>query len=744
MANQYTRHNLIEDILTLLDLPENNELDLVSLIEKKQREDPHSPKMETACEIIKFMDEMPGGFLIYHADQGEKIIYANKALFRIFRCETLKEFQELTGNSFRGIVHPDDLDRVESSIWEQIAVSQFDFDYVEYRIIRKDETIGWVEDYGHFIQNNSTGGIFYVFIGDATEKRHQQQIEKRALINAQKQETEKLQNIISEYDKEKKLINQEYLRRLEVIEGLSINYESILYVDLDTNKILPYRLSDRIKPQFNSEYRACEFLWFTSHYVDTWVQPDDRQRVLNTISPEYIREKLLAHKTYYINYRISMENDTQFLQLRIVNVGNRNHISQIVMGCRRIDEEVLQEIEHKQILEDALNRANVAIVAKNTFLSNMSHDMRTPLNAIFGFTALAQKHTDDQALTRYYLDRINESGNQLLELINKVLEIAWTESNDSHFTEVKCSLIDIAQEIYDSLYPKTIDKNIAFSLDCTKLKHPNVYSDPDKLHQLLKYLTNNAVKYTKNDGKVSLYIKESEESSGEYSSYQFLIQDTGIGISKEFLEHIFEPFEREKDTTHSQVSGAGLGLTIAKNIANRMGGDIEVTSTVDQGSLFTVTLRLRIQAPPDSHVDSNLSDTPYIDLPGKRILLVEDNEINLEIESEILQGVGFLIETASNGSIAVDKLIHSTPGYFSLILMDIQMPVMNGYDASKSIRSLEDPTLSQIPIIALSANAFESDRQMSLESGMNEHLTKPIDIPLLLNTISHILKGAGS
>lgn len=742
MNNQHIGHILFEDILTLLALPENSELDLVSLIARKQQDKDISVDMETALEMINFMDEMPGGFLIYYAEHGEKIVYANKALLRLFQCSSFQDFQELTGNSFRGIVHPEDLDRVEMSIWEQIAASQYDFDYVEYRIIRKDGTVGWVEDYGHFVNSDSAGGIFYVFIGDATEKHHRQQMERNALLYAQKLESKKLQNIIDDYDKEKKLINQEHLRRLEVIEGLSVNYDTILYVDLDTNKVLPYRLSNRIEHQFDYEHQPCEFLPFVSGYVNEWVYSDDRQRVLKVISPDYIREKLADNKTYYVNYRVVSESTFQFLQLRMIDVGNGKHISQVVMGCRRIDEEILREMEQKQILEDALNRANAAIVAKNTFLSNMSHDMRTPLNAIFGFTALAKSNIDNQQLTQSYLDRIEESSRQLLEQIEKVLEIAWTESADVALTETKCNLVDIAREIYDFLRPKTIDKNISFSLEYTELKHPNVYSDPDKLRQLIKYLTNNAIKYNKNDGMVNLTIKESDETSGEYSIYQIVVQDNGIGISEDFLEHIFEPFEREKNTTHSQVFGVGLGLTIAKNIANRMGGDIEVSSTVGKGSTFTATLRLRTQT--DSSVNGNQTENPYVNLPGKRILLVEDNEINLEIETEILQGIGFVIETASDGSIAVDRLKHAAPGYFSLVLMDIQMPVMNGYEASKAIRKLEDPDLSQIPIIALSANAFESDRRMSLESGMNEHLTKPIDIPLLLNTISNIMTGAGS
>lgn len=740
MNKQPIGHNLFEDILSLLDHPEDNELDIISQIVQKQQDEPYSIKMEAAMEMINFMDEMPGGFLIYHAEHDEKIIYANKALVRIFQCSSVQEFQELTGNSFRGIVHPEDLDQVETSIWEQIAASKYDFDYVEYRIIRKDGTIGWVEDYGHFVKSDSAGGIFYVFIGDATQKHHRQQMERNALLNAQKQESKKLKNIIKNYDKEKQLINQEHLRRLEVIEGLSVNYDTILYTDLDTDKVLPYRLSYRIARQFDYDHKPCEFLQFVHDYVNTWVHPDDRQRVLNVVSPDYIREKLANNKTYYVNYRIFAENTVQFLQLRIIEVGGENHISQVVMGCRRIDEEILREMEQKQLLEEALNRANVANVAKNTFLSNMSHDMRTPLNAIFGFTSLAKSNIDNQQLTKSYLDRIEESGQQLLELIEKVLEVAWTESEDVHFAETKCNLVDIVKEIYDSLCPKTIDKNISFSLECTELKHPYVYSDPDKLRQLIKYLINNAIEYNKNDGKISLTIKESDEISEEFSIYQIVIQDSGIGISEDFLEHIFEPFERENNTTQSKVFGVGLGLTIAKNIANRMGGDIKVSSTLGKGSTFTVTLRLHIQT--DSSIDENQSDNLYVNLPGKRILLVEDNEINLEIEKEILQEIGFVIETAINGSIAVDKLKHAKPGYFSLVLMDIQMPVMNGYEASKAIRKLEDPVVSKIPIIALSANAFESDKQMSLESGMNEHLTKPIDVPLLLNAISQFLTGA--
>ena len=726
-------HNLIEHIITLLNVPENS--NTVSDLQSENAGPDTPPSLlgpqdlETACEVITFMDEMPGGFLIYRADGDEQIIYANKALLRIFQCDTMEEFREMTGNSFRGIVHPEDLEEVEESIKDQIKGSQFDLDYVEYRIIAKDGSIRWIEDYGHFVHSDKVGDVFYVFLADATKKRDRQITEKNLLIEKEK----KIKNLLDEYNIEKNLINQEHLRRLEVIEGLSVNYESILYVDLDSDKVLPYRLSQRTEYQFDKTLHARGFLWYASDYITTWVHPDDREMVTQATDPDHIRQKLSDGKTYYINYRVIINGETQYLQLRIVNVGRSDHISQLVWGYRRIDEEVLREMEQKKLLEEALYSANLAIVAKNTFLSNMSHDMRTPLNAIFGYTALAKEHLDNINSVQNYLNKIEISSRQLLDLIEKVLEIAWTESNDIRIAEKECNLCDLMQDLYQAMLSKALDKNIDFNIDTDNLEHYDVYGDPDKLKQLLSYLIHNAVKYTNYGGKVSLTIAEVENISNDFAVYQFVIKDTGIGISKDFLAHIFEPFEREKNTTFSGIYGTGLGLTIAKNIAEMMGGSIDVKSTVGKGSTFTVTLRLRIQNEPFSDsADFDDFSFPLLDL---KLLLVEDNEINLEIESEILQGLGFSIDTASDGNEAVKMVEQSQPGDYDIVLMDIQMPEMNGRQATAAIRRLDNPALANIPIIALSANAFESDKRMSLESGINAHLTKPIDVPLLLKEI---------
>lgn len=747
MKKQNQEHHLVEYIVDLLNILETENVDISNIDAEDLMElaaktgdcsiqKPHN--IQTAYEAVKFMDEMPGGFLIYHADDNEQIIYANKALLRIFQCSTLQEFRKITNNSFQGIVYPEDLDEVEQSIKEQISASQYDLDYVEYRIIRKDGSLRWIEDYGHYIYSEFAGGIFYVFIGDATEKKKKHLEEKASILNERLQNEQKLQSLIEEYDKEIKLINQEHLRRLEVIEGLSINYESILYADLDTDKILPYRLSSRNSPQFGNKMQARGYLWYTSEYIEEWVHPDDRQMVSVITSPGCIREKLLNHKTFYVNYRIIDNGEIQYLQLRVVNVGNKNHISQIVMGYRSVDEELRREMEQKQMLEEALNNADLAITAKNTFLSNMSHDMRTPLNAIFGYTVLARKYTSNSEAVEDYLEKIESSGRQLLDLIDKVLEISWTETNDVQLEELECNLCDIMQDLYNMLLPQAQKKNINLSVNSSRLMHYDVFSDPGKLKQLFMHLSNNAIKYTEYGGRVDVSLVELERLPNDQIVCQFTVEDTGIGIGEEFLEHIFEPFEREKNTTLSGVHGTGLGLTIVKNITEMMGGRIEVKSNAGKGSRFTVTLRLRIQEQPLSI--SNGNEDTLSQLMNHKILLVEDNEINLEIETEILQGLGFVIETAENGSIAVEKIKEAAPGEFALVLMDIQMPVMDGLQATQLIRKIENPDLARIPIIALSANAFESDRKMSIESGMNAHLTKPIDVPLLLETLVKTLK----
>ncbi len=735
---------MLEHILMLLQLLSENGLEIDQLIEMGGWDAlfslSDSQDIRTAYEMIEFMEEMPGGFLMYYADADGQIIYANRALQRMYGCNTLKQFRKFTGNAFRGMVHPEDWEAVMQSIDGQLADSHCHLDYVEYRMRRLDGELRWIEDYGYLVRSESIGNIFYVFISDATEKKKRQQMERELLLWEKQKSEQKMQELIQEYDKERLQIHREYLRRMEVIEGLSASYESILYVDFDEDTVWPYRLSQRGDGLFDEILQMHSYTWYASRYINDHVYPEERETMFKVTTPDYIRERLAECKMYNINYRVLENGKTQYLQMHVVNVSHGERISQVVMGYRCVDEELQREMEQKQLMAEALNNANLAIVAKNAFLSNMSHDMRTPLNAIFGFTALARKSTDNVEALQNYLHRIEASGKQLLELIEEVLEIAWKESKETHQAESGgelCDLCDILQEIYEFLLPHITEKEIVFTLDCSGIRHSSVYGDLNKLKQVAMYLVNNAVTYTEAGGRITVIAEEKETLPNHYAVYQLVVADTGIGISEAFLERIFEPFTREKNTTLSGVHGTGLGLTIAKNIVDMLGGTIEAKSREGEGSTFTVTLRMRAQMQPQT---ASVEEVPE-ELPRKqKILLVEDNEINQEIETEILEELGFLIETAEDGSIAVEKMTQASPGDYDLILMDIQMPVMDGWKAARAIRSLKNPELSCIPIIALSANVFESDVQASMESGMNAHLAKPMDVALLLKTIEDVTK----
>lgn len=691
-----TKHSLdiIESLLSALNTHESRTSDRSSI--------------QTGLAIKKFMDQMPGGFFIYHADEEEEIIYANKAMLRIFNCSTTEEFRCLTGNSFRGIVHPDDLDEVEKSIRKQIAESRYDLDYVEYRIIQKGGQIRWIEDYGHFIRSESAGDIFYVFIGDATEKKERQEAE--------------------------------HIQRLEVIEGLSINYESILYADLDSDIILPYRLSSRTEHIFEKAFQSSGYCQFLSDYIKEWVYEEDRAAVARAIAPEHIRQRLSEGQTFYINFRTVEEEQLQYLQLRIADVGNADHISRIVLGARRVDDEIQHEMEQKKIFESAWNQARVANITKSTFLSNMSHDMRTPLNAITGYTAVARNHLHDPEKVLDYLEKIDTSSDHLLRLVNHILEISRLESGTVEVKESEGQISLIVEGLKKNILPRAKNKNITFSVDLSALVHDAVYCDSEKIIQILIYLCGNAVKYTDRQGHVLLTVREEEQTSTEYAVYQFAVKDNGIGIDEMYLNSIFEPFERVSDTTSCGVFGTGLGLTLAKNLVKMMSGQIDVSSTPGIGSEFTVTLRLRTRQTRQITYEE-AQDIVKTLLKQKTILLVDDNELNLEIEAELLQEMGLSIDSARNGQEAVDKISRSPSDTYALILMDIQMPVMNGYDAARTIRNLPDPVRAHIPIIALSANAFDEDRRKSMESGMNAHMAKPLDLAALLELIVPIIQN---
>ena len=398
-----------------------------------------------------------------------------------------------------------------------------------------------------------------------------------------------------------------------------------------------------------------------------------------------------------------------------------------------------KELQANIELEDAYNKSQSASKAKTSFLFNMSHDIRTPMNAILGFADLIEKHLDEKDKCKMYLQKLKSSSSFLLSLINNILDMARIESGQ---TEIVESVWDVNNFVSDlvSVFESSIkEKNLKF-IKFMDIKHENVYCDATRLRQIYLNIISNAVKYTPNGGEIKLIIKEIESDKEGYARFQTIVSDTGIGMSKEFLPHIFEEFSREKTTTESRVVGTGLGMPIVKTLVTLMHGTIEVESEQGVGTKFTVTLDHRIARKEEIKVEhEEIKDKDIVSYKGKRILLAEDNELNTEIAVTILEEAGFIVEHAENGQVCVDMIKNAKIGYYDLVLMDIQMPVMDGYKATETIRAINNPRCD-IPIIAMTANAFDEDKRKAYVIGMDGHIAKPINIPQLLETISKVLK----
>ena len=395
---------------------------------------------------------------------------------------------------------------------------------------------------------------------------------------------------------------------------------------------------------------------------------------------------------------------------------------------------IFDRIQENEQLEVKLSAAEEASKAKTFFLSNMSHDIRTPLNAIIGYTSLANREGVTSEGKSEYIDKIETAGRQLLEIVNDVLDMSRIESGKFTLEPSRVNLENCVREMSNLVRIQLEAKKIRLSVSCD-VTHRWVMCDKVMLDRALMNLLCNAGKFTDENGSVSLQVKETASGEGT-GSYEIRIRDTGIGMSREFAERLFIPFERERTSTVSRIQGTGLGLAITKNIVDMMGGQITVQTEKGKGTEFIITVGFPL-AEPEEEIRSGGEETSF---EGMRALLVEDNMINMEIAQMLLEQEGFLIETAENGKTALEMTAASRQGYYDVILMDIQMPVMDGYTATRAIRSLPDPGLAGIPIIAMTANAFQEDIRKAEEAGMNGHIAKPLDIPAMKETLRQVLK----
>ena len=395
-----------------------------------------------------------------------------------------------------------------------------------------------------------------------------------------------------------------------------------------------------------------------------------------------------------------------------------------------------QELNAK--LQVAVEKAESANRAKSTFLVNMSHDIRTPMNAIIGYADLASRHLDDPAKLEKYMENIQVCGQNLLMLLNNVLDLARIE-NDK--TEMEYSVSDIEKDFRNCIamfHNQADSKNQTLTVT-THLLHPYIYADVPHLTEVCTNLVSNAVKYTGTGGTIRCGVTQKPGEKEGWCDMVVTVADNGIGMSQEFQQHIFEPFERERTSTVSKVEGSGIGMGIVKKLVGLMGGTVAVESKIGVGSKFTVTIPCRIASEDETQAKRETNPSDQKCLCGTRILLTEDNDLNAEIATELLQEEGCTVDRAKDGVECVDMLEKAANGTYQLILMDVQMPVMNGYDATKKIRRMDDPQKANIPIVAMTANAFSEDKQVALDAGMIDHIAKPINMSVLVPTLRKYL-----
>ena len=410
-----------------------------------------------------------------------------------------------------------------------------------------------------------------------------------------------------------------------------------------------------------------------------------------------------------------------WMEIRNILMTNMENDLFAISMVRCIDEDIKQTVE----LEKAKEAAESANKAKSAFLFNMSHDIRTPMNAIIGFSAMAEKYINNPEKVADCLKKINISGNYLLKLINNVLDMARIESGKIEMN-IQAHHIPSKMKNIEYIFLADINKkNLSFNAECD-IKDEIAFYDALKINQIELNLISNAIKYTPAGGSITYRIEQKSSENG-FGIYSCIVKDTGIGMSNEFIKNVFGAFESENTGFTMRTEGSWLGLAIVKRLVDIMGGTISCTSEKGKGSEFVCTFKLKIGTYAD--LEKELPDDKKLaDFAGKRILLVEDNELNREISREILENEGFIVDEAEDGDIAVEKVKTSAEGFYSFILMDIQMPRLNGYEATKQIRSLNNKALAAIPIIAVTANAFDEDKRAATQAGMNGHVAKPIEI----------------
>ena len=798
---------------------------------------------QTLSVIEEIGGHMPGGFFIYQAETPEKLLYVNKAAINIFGCADLEDFKELTGYTFKGMVHPDDYQRISDSIVQQIGTNKDQMDYTEYRIIRKNGDVRWVDDYGHYAETKSYGGIYVVFISDITEK------------------------VLSQEKHQKDLDS--------MITAMASDYRSVYHVDIDADDAVCYR-ADPNDPNQPLEGTHFPYLKWIREYGDLYVDEEYRENFRSFSNPDNIRAALATRDIIAYRYLARRDGTDYYEMLRMAGVRHPkdrddNIVHAIGLGFTDIDAEMRESLAKNRALSEALKAAEEANIAKTAFLSNMSHEIRTPMNAIIGLDSLALQNEAIPSETREYLEKIGESAHHLLGLINDILDMSRIESGRLVIRKEEFSFRNMLEQINTMVMSQCEEKGLNYECRVIGGVSDFYIGDDMKLKQVLINILSNAIKFTDAPGGVMLTV-ERINVFGDHSTIKFCIKDTGIGMDKEFIPKIFDAFTQEDSSRNNKYGSTGLGMAITKNIVELMNGTISVESEKGVGTEFTVIITLnnsnrqgpatyvidpkdmRILVVDDeeiateharivldeagikadtcydgqtamnmlevqhakhepynlvlldwkmpemdgvelareirkrydkettviiltsfnwdeimeeavhSGVDSFLAKPLFAsnmldeferiarknnmslfreknraDLKGRHILMAEDVVVNAEITKQIIHMREAEVDHAENGEIVLKMFEESSVGYYDAILMDVRMPKMDGLEAATAIRTLNRPDAKAIPIITLTANAFDEDVQRSLQVGMDAHLSKPVDPEHLYQTLEELI-----
>ena len=568
--------------------------------------------------------------IICHTVDGKRILSVNQAALKILGYESQEEMMQTGFFMVAPSVVEEDREKLKKDIEE--LKEEGDSVSVEYRIRHKDGELLHVMGNIKLIREN--GELCYQrFLLDCTEQR---------------------------------LLDQKNERhQMELLQALGIDYNLVCFFDLDTGMGTVIRNDGKNGSVLDSIFGG-EIILEESmeRYIREFVQEEDRELMGQAISCEKIREELAEKNLWSVNYRVLKNGKMQYYQMRVVRAGEWKENHGVVLGFHSVDEEIRKEMERNDLLEDALSQAKRANKAKSVFLSNMSHDIRTPMNAIVGFTALAISHMDNREQVEEYLKKIKTSGDHLLSLINDVLDMSRIESGKIRLEEKLCSLPEILHGLCNILQADIRSKQLDLYIDAVDVRDEEIYCDKLRLNQVLLNLVGNSVKYTGAGGSVSIRITEKAGAPEGYANFEFCIKDTGIGMSEEFVAHIFEPFEREKNSTISKIQGTGLGMAITKNIVDMMNGSIEVKSELGVGSEFTVSFTFRLHsAEKESQTIPELKDY--------RALVVDDDFNTCDSVSYMLQQIGMRAEWTLSGKEAVlrtRQAMSRGDGYWAYII----------------------------------------------------------------------------